>query len=185
MVFEKEDEILDDSWINDFENNDKPYNDFYKDDIHTVNINILYVNKNNDIEKVSEEVFFMKTPNVISREEIIGLIKKRNINNGNDYSLLSILKYNITLNPEDVNSFSKSKPNNFDDYNSNFLTTIKHIDTIFFDKTIITFQDINTLFIIFYEKNKDNSTRNNNSNTTKKIYLRRRLNSNNKKTIRN
>jgi len=70
---------------------------------------------------------------------------------------------------------------NLDYYNDCFLTTLKNIDTIVFDKTIITFQDVNTLFLIFYEKEKDNHR--NNINTTKKIYLRR-LNPNNKKTIR-
>jgi hypothetical protein len=53
MIFENEEEKLDDSWINDFENNDKPYNDFYKDDIYSVNINIFYVNKDGGIEKVT------------------------------------------------------------------------------------------------------------------------------------
>jgi hypothetical protein len=179
MIFENEEEKLDDSWINDFENNDKPYNDFYKDDIYSVNINIFYVDKNDSIEKVTEEIYFMQKPNIISREEIIGLIKRNSINNNNNYSLLSILKYNITLNPEDITTFLKMK--NLDYYNDYFLTTLKNIDTIVFDKTIITLQDVNTLFLIFYEKDKD--THRNNMNTTKKIYLRRH-NPNNKKTIR-
>ena len=179
MIFENEEEKLDDSWIHNFENNDKPYNDFYKDDIYSVNINIFYVNKDDNIEKVTEEIYFMRKPNTISREEIVGLIKKNSINNGNNYSLLSILKYNITLNPEEINTFLKMK--NLDYYNDCFLTTLKNIDTIVFDKTIITFQDVNTLFLIFYEKEKDNHR--NNINTTKKIYLRR-LKPNNKKTIR-
>ena len=76
MTSTKEQNILDDSWINDFEKNDEPYIDFYKDNIFTVNINIFYINKDNNIEKVSEEVFLMQTPNIISREEIIGIIKK-------------------------------------------------------------------------------------------------------------
>ena len=46
------------------------------------------------------------------------------------------------------------------------------------------FQDLNTLVIIFYEKdNKSNNGINTNKNNTKKIYLRH-INSKNKKTIR-
>jgi len=180
MFDDKEEDDLDDSWINDFENNDKPYSEFYKDDIYTINMNIIYVNKSNDIEKVTEEVFFLQNPNIISREEIIGIIKKKSLTSNNNYSLLSIIKYNITLNPEDINIFLNSKK--FDHYNDTFFSTLKNIDTITFDKSIITFQDLNTLFLIFYEKEK---VRSNDANNTKKIYLRRRLNSKNKKTIRN
>jgi len=172
---------LDDSWINEFEKNDKPYSDFYKDNIFTVNVNILYINKDNDIEKIIDEVFLMQKPNIISREEIIGIIKKNTIMNGNNYSLLSIVKYNIVLNPEDITTFLKT--NKLDYYNDYFFTTLKHIDAIYFEKTINMFQDLNTLFIIFYEKDKANECVSSMKNNTKKIYLRR-TNSKNTKTIR-
>jgi len=184
MSFDKDEEDfeqLDDLWINEFENNDKPYNDLYKDNIFSININIFYINKNNNIEKVTEESFLLHKPNIISREEIIGIIKKKSIMNGNNYSLLSIIKYNITLNPEDVPLFLRT--NNFDYYNDVFFTSLKHIDAIVFDKTIIAFQDVNTLFIIFYEKDKNNVIKKN-ANNTRKIYLRTHHNTKHKKTIR-
>jgi len=176
-----EQNVLDDSWINDFEKNDNPYNEFYKDNIFTANINILYINKDNDLEKVSEEVLMMRTQNIISREEIIGIIKKNSNVNDNKYSLLSIIKYNIVLNPEDITTFLKTSK--IDYYNDYFFTTLKHIDTIYFEKTINMFQDLNTLFIIFYEKDKANESASSIKNNTKKIYLRQ-INSKNKKTIR-
>jgi len=184
MSFDKDEEDfeqLDDLWINEFENNDKPYNDLYKDNIFSININIFYINKDNDIEKVTEESFLLHKPNIISREEIIGIIKKKCLMNGNNYSLLSILKYNITLNPEDIHLFLRT--NNFDYYNDGFLTSLKNIDSIVFDKTIIAFQDLNTLFILFYEKDKTKALANN-MNNTRKIYLRSHHNTKHKKTIR-
>ena len=36
---------LDDNWIIDFENKDKLYQDFYKDDNYFTNINFIYVNQ--------------------------------------------------------------------------------------------------------------------------------------------
>jgi hypothetical protein len=45
------------------------------------------------------------------------------------------------------------------------------------------FQDLNTLFIIFYEKDKNNESASSIKNNTKKIYLRR-VNPKSKKTIR-
>jgi hypothetical protein len=180
MIYDMEEE-LDDSWINEFQKNDEPYNELYKDDIFTINLNFLYINKENNIEKIKEEIFFMQNPNVISREEIIQLIKHNSTVNNNNYSLLSIIKYNITLNPEDITTFLT---NDFDSYNEKFFIILKHIDTIVFDKTILTLQDLNTLFIIFYEKDKmelrNNSISNNN---TKKIYWKP-FKGKNRKTIR-
>ena len=43
----------------------------------------------------------------------------------------SILKYNISLDVEEVPTFLKVKP-----YSDNFLVSVKNIDTIKFDKTI-------------------------------------------------
>ena len=98
------------------------------------------------------------------------------------YSLLSVIKYNITLNPEEITPFLKTKF--FDYYNEDFFTTLKNIDTIYFEKTINMFQDLNTLFIIFYEKDIDKLLIGTSiNNNTKKIYLRRG-NPKNKKTIR-
>jgi hypothetical protein len=55
-------------------------------------------------------------------------------------------------------------------YNERFLTINKHIDTIFFEKTITMFQDLNNVYFIFYEKTKNNKNCDLNS-ITKKIYL--------------
>jgi hypothetical protein len=55
-------------------------------------------------------------------------------------------------------------------YNEQFLTVNKHIDTIFFEKSINMFQDLNNLYFIFYEKTKEVKNSELNS-ITKKIYL--------------
>lgn len=182
-----EDDVLDESWIQKFEKIDKLYEDFYKDNIYYININIIYVNKENSIEKINQELFIMQNPNMISREEIIGIIKRNSTINDtliNKYSFLTMIKYNFVLNPEDVTTFLKTKE--IDYYNSQFFTILKNVDSVVFEKTINMFQDLNTLFIIFYEKDKnikDNNIIVNSNNCTKKIYLRG-SNPKNKKTLR-
>jgi len=165
---------LDDNWIIDFENKDKLYQDFYKDDIYFTNINFIYVNQENEIEKIISENFIMSTPNYITREEIIGILKKKSFNceNNKKYTLLSLLKYNISLNVEDVTTFLK-----VNSYSDDFLISIKNIDTIKFDKTINMFQDLNDLFLIFYKKSTDKKEI---KNITKRVYLKSKYN----KTIR-
>ena len=81
---------------------------------------------------------------------------------------MSILKYNITLEADDIKNFLLTP--DLASYNERFLTINKHIDTIFFEKTITMFQDLNNVYFIFYEKTKNNKNCDLNS-ITKKIYL--------------
>ena len=69
------DNKLNDEWINNFEKTDKLYQDFYKDDLYYVNLKFVYVNRENEIEKINQESFLMSNPNYISREEIIQILK--------------------------------------------------------------------------------------------------------------
>ena len=172
-------EVLDEEWINKFEKTDKLFQDFYLDDIYYTEIHFVYINTNNDIEKIKETCFLLTTPNYISREEIIGLLKRNTIVNNKKYSILSILKCNITLKPEEIKNFLKSS--NLTDYLDNFLVPIKNIDAITFEKTINMFHDLNDLLFIFYEKSDEELKRSSN-NVTKKVYLNQK--SNHKNTIR-
>ena len=173
-------EELDTKWIEKFEQNDKLYQDFYPDDVYFVNLHFIYINNNNDIEKLREEIFLMKQPNIITREEIIGLLKKNSYDeNKKKYTILSLLKFNITLEPENIKSFIQNfdhKKNNY----SSFLMPVKHIDAITFYKTINMFQDLNTLYFIFIENNKLNED--DKKNITKRIYLH--IKKKHKKTIK-
>lgn len=175
---------LNDDWINNFEKSDKLYQDFYKDDVYYANLQFIYLNRSNEIDKIKQETFLMTTPNLISREEIIGILKKNLIEDDKRYTLLSILRYNIILDVEDVKNFVIKKNSLL--LTDNFLTVIKNIDAISFKKTINMFQDLNELIFVLYEKtrvmnmNNNNTNDTNHNNITKKIYLK----NTNKKTIR-
>ena len=162
-------EVLNDDWIREYENTDKLYQDFYKDNLYYINIHCVYINKDNEIDKLTNESFIMSQPNCITREEIIGILKKNTMDNRTkQYSLLSILKYNISLNEEEISSFLNCDSSHLDNYNKIFLTSVKNIDTIKFDKTIHMFQDLNDIFILLYEKITDNKS---SHSSTKKIHL--------------
>jgi hypothetical protein len=168
---------LNDDWISKFEKNDKLYHDLYKDNVYYTNIDFIYINKENEIEKIKQESFLMSVENCITRDELIGLLKRNSIDNNKRYSIMSILKYNVTLEDNDIKNFLLSS--NSSDYNEYFLTINKHIDTIKFEKTINMFQDLNNIYFIFYEKPKP---LNNSGNViTQKVYL---TSSYKKKTIK-
>ena len=143
-------EELDDQWMKEFECIDREYADLYNNDIFFTNIHFIYINKENDIENIIEQKFIMSRPNYIERDEIIGLIKRNFIKNDIRYILLSILKYNFHLSSNNIYSYLRYENNNNE---LNYLTIIKNIDTIKFEKTISMFQDLNDLYFIFYEKN--------------------------------
>jgi len=156
---------LDDEWIKNFDNNDRLYQDFYKDDLYYVNLRVIYINRDNEIEKLKQESFLLSNPNYISNEEIVEILKKNSIDNDKRYSLLSILRYNITLEPDEVKHYLLTGEN------KDYLSVIKNIEAIQFNKTINMFHDLNDLILIFYEKVREISNQEIN-NKTKKIYLR-------------
>ena len=100
----------------------------------------------------------MTNKNCISREEIIGILKR---NNEQKYTILSLLKYNIDIEPLDIKHFLRNG-NQFE-----FLTVVKDIDAISLKKSINMFHDLNTLFVIFYEKDQEKR----HHSSTKKIFI--------------
>jgi hypothetical protein len=155
---------LDETWINDFEHIDEKYIDYYLEDIYALKVFFIYINKDRDIEKVKHEKIMIKEANYVSREELLSIIKK---NSNTNYSLISILKYNIDMDNDDVKKYNMD--------NTNYLTSITNIDAIRFNKTINMFQDLNNIFFIFCEKSGEVK------NKTKRILLKNTK----KKTIRN
>ena len=160
-----EESKLNDDWINNFEKSDKLYQDFYKDDLYYVNLKYIYINTNNEIEKIKQEVFLMSTPNKITREENLKILKKSLVVNNIKYSLFSILRYNINLDTFDVKNFLSH--HQIED--NSYLSVIKNIDAISFDTTINMFQDLNEIIFLFHEKSIE--AKDNKNNITKKIYI--------------
>lgn len=168
-------EDLDTSWLEDFEKIDSEYKSYYNENQLYVRIHLIYVNQNNEIFKIREQKHFFVRPNTISKEELIAIIKTNSLSSNKLYSLLSILKFNIDIQPQDLKSFLK--PNYIND---RFLQSIKHIDNIVFDKSISIFHDINALFILFYEKytTSNNFQPNLRKNLTKKVFINANANKN-------
>jgi|LauGreDrversion4_1035100.scaffolds.fasta_scaffold37078_3 hypothetical protein len=180
---------LDMKWIEEFESLDENYKAFYSEDITYINFNYIYVNKENDVEKVKKETLLLKDPNYISREEIIGILKKNYKVSDKQYTILSILKYNINLEPSDIQHFLKkpSNPNQNPNHatENSFLNSIQNIDAIPLEQSISMFQDLNEIFIIFYEKTDadKNTSPTRGHNHTKRIYLKT-IRTNKKRTYR-
>jgi hypothetical protein len=161
---------LDNSWIEEFEKTDNQYKNYYTEDISFIRVHSIYVDKNNSIIKIKEQKVLLKTPGLLDRDELLTVIKNNSFFFNIKYSLLSILKFNIDIEPVNLTNFLKNKDANI---GSSFLYSNKHINTINFNKSISMFHDINNIIIIFNQKMMVSKDR----NYTKKIFI----NSNTKK----
>ena len=191
---EEDIEIIDTKWIDDFEKEESKYLSYYNENISYLKVFYIYINTESEIHKIKEEKIHLLVENCITKNELIGLIKNNVVLDNIKYSLLLLLKYNVLLKPNELKYFLKTN-NTTSNITNNYLTSVVNIENILFEKTITMFHDINSLFIIFYQKpyiNINNNNNNNNSNirsnyvgnsVTKKIFINKlhKLNSLKKK----
>jgi hypothetical protein len=137
------------SWVTQFEITDQHYKDFYAEDITFIKFTAIYIDHSSNIIRTVQDTIFLSIPNILSRDELMHIIKSYSILDHTKYSVLGILKYNITLSPHNLKSFLHHKTSALQ-LGEEYLTTVHKIDTIMFDKTINIFQDINDLVVIFY-----------------------------------
>ena len=154
-------EELDVQWIEEFDKIDNKYAPYYVEDVSYITCRCIYINDKNHIEKIHKENFLLKQMSVLSKEELIYLIKNNIFLNKKRYSLLSILNFNISISPEHLNTFLKQPIST----QNKHLNVIKNLDNIKFNKSISLFHDINELVLVFQNKMPNALT------TTKKIQI--------------
>ena len=160
-IHEPEDAI-DCEWINNFNTLESQYIKYYKDTPRNVKIKILYVDKQNNVERIINKKLQLNNEGILSKSKLVGLIyKNKNIT----YRLRNILKYNFTIDAEDINKFMRKNDavNNNNAVNEYLINYDDNILDIKFNKTIQVLQPINTLFLIFKCKEQQH-------NKTKKVY---------------
>ena len=158
-------QLLDDSWIQEFQE----YNKFYLDDVCVLRIVCVYMDVEKNITNIKKEQIMMKNVNQLSKEEMVELLKKNSLQNKKIYKIKGILKYNIDLEPSSVEAFLKSSSL------PSFLSHLQHIQDIPFQPTINMFQDMNDLFFFYLENpQQEKSEMQQEHSTTKKVVLRAR-----------
>lgn len=138
---------LDMSWATDFLEEDAKYADFYEENVTFVQLRVLYVDKNSEIIKVKQEMIQLMSPNCVSREELLYIIKTNRMHEDKYYEMLSIAKFNIDLRASDLKSFLKSTNPRLGEI---YLSTSQEVDAMTFNKTIGALQHLNELLIVFY-----------------------------------
>ena len=147
---------LESSWISEFEDKEKNYNIFYKETIQKIKIYSIYINEKSIIEKTKMQELNLEN-NLIGKHELAKLIKSKSKDEKINYKLISLLSYNNIQEPNDILDYKGVS-------NNDYLTVHKKIEDIYFNKSIVMFHDLTSLFLIFYQNSKKL-----NKNTTKKI----------------
>jgi len=176
-------EDLDSSWIDEFKKDNEKYSDFYTEDVTTIALFFIYIDHKNNVENLSRDLLILDKKNTIVRDQLIQIIKqnqnKINNNNKYKYKLISLFKYNIDIEPEEIYRFIDNKDDS--SYNKRFFIQEKYLNDIIYKKTINIFQDLNSLFLIFKEvstpitnnmnSNMNSTNSNMNMNSTKKTII--------------
>lgn len=167
----EEEEELDTSWVDHFKKEEQNYSEYYKEEVMNITLFFLYVGKNKEVETISNEQFLLEKNSIISKDQLIQIIKqKQNKELLNKkyikYKLLSLYKFNIDLETEEINTFISQKADL--ETAHRFFQTEKYLNDIKYNNTIHLFQDLNSLFFIFQEPD-DKKVHSHLHNTTKKI----------------
>ena len=158
------------------------YAQFYSEIVESIKVYNIYISKKNKIEAINKHILLLDN-GVLSKKNLVELINTNKTKDNITYKLVSLLKYNIDIKPESIYDFLENKLNNI------FLLKINTLKDIVYNKTITFFQDINSLYIIFYEKDNDNDNIINNqdikisSSLTKKIHITHKKHKSTQKVI--
>ena len=166
-------EEFDVDWIDNFEEEEKIYEKFYPDKVKSIKIFSMYVNKDCILDKVKESTYELQNENILRKIELVKIIKEKKNDDGVKYKLISLIKHNVDLKPEDIKNYILNKK----DYL--FVDALRELRDINFYDTIGMFEDLNSIFLIYYEFNEKLK-----HNKTKRIYFNHGNHSSHRKTKR-
>ena len=152
---------IDNNWINEFEQEDELYKDFYKEQQQTLNVVYSYIDKKNNIVAVKKEKIEIKN-NRLDKDKLIEILNIKMRFNGSKYRPISLLKWNVDIGTENISEYLSNE----DKYNNRFLNIEKEIKDIIFEESAVILHDINRLYIFFHESWDSYNNR------TKKIFVK-------------
>jgi hypothetical protein len=145
---------LDISWVEEQEKLQHINENYFKEPMENIDIYFIYINTNDYIEKVNhihQEVYLNQNLNnnsgIIHNDIIIQLIEKNKYLSNNKYKILDVLLYNVSLNPENIQSYSKDE--NLLESSSKFLEPLSIVSDFIIPPSIFIFHKINSIFFIF------------------------------------
>jgi len=145
-------------WIDNFNKREKEYDKYYKSKPKKIILYFLFIDKTDNVEYFLSKQILLDN-GILTKNKLVSLIN--NHKNKKKYVFYKLLKYNVTVNPENINKlFNKNIDKN------EFLTEEKGVHDIIVNDTIEMLHSANAVFLIYKEKKQINFT----SNKTRRHY---------------
>jgi len=147
---------LDMSWIEEEEKLQNIQNNYSREPMESIRVLFIYINKNQYIDKIlCEEQELEKNSDgsgsQINKETVLKMIQTKKISTPfSKYKLSDILLYNIDLEPEHIQDYSKLNVES-ENTGASTLKKIPIFDEIIVVPSIFIFHGINSLYFIFQE----------------------------------
>ena len=152
--------------------------------LNNIKTYITYINTDNEIEIINQKKIYLNNDdNIVTRHQLIDVIKNSQKKNKVKYKLISIMVYNIHVTPESLPEYIEN-PNDFIS-----LYTLNRIDSFELKPTLRLLKKYNGIYFFFFECPEQvaepdhtsllskqelitNGFIKNKNNTTKRIHIR-------------
>jgi hypothetical protein len=152
--------------------------------LNNIKTYITYINTDNEIEIINQKKIYLNNDdNIVTRHQLIDVIKNSQKKNKVKYKLISIMVYNIHVTPESLPEYIEN-PNDFIS-----LYTLNRIDSFELKPTLRLLKKYNGIYFFFFECPEqaaesehttllskqeliNNGFIKNKNNTTKRIHIR-------------
>jgi len=158
MSFESScDDDLDLSWLDTHERLNDIEQNYFKESKHTIQINYVYININNYIDKIvskdQELEYFDEDYMLFPKEQILKNIQHNKTIGDTKYQLLDILTYIVDIEPKNIKRLLNpdDDPSFFVSLGASFFNIIPLVVDIKIPKSIFIFHKINSIHFIFQE----------------------------------
>ena len=123
----------------------------------SISAHYIYINDNDYIDNIKcEEVYFnwdiSKNIGIIPNNVLLKLIEEKKTSGNNTYKFEEGSLFNITLEPDDIHSYSEANCPKNDD--TRFLKPFIVLDDLYLKPTIFIFHELNSLYFIFRQAEK-------------------------------
>ena len=169
-------DILDETWIHELQRIQDIKHNYCKEKMNSIYIHSIFINHLKDIDKIINSEVLLTQYNqsentYIPKDFLLQTIQNNKQHLKTQYKLLDIASFFVTLEPEDIQSYSKTT-----DLSSapNFFKFHPSVDDIIVPPSIFIFHSINSIFLIYQEVIQ------NTHNHTMKSILKTTSNKNNK-----
>ena len=151
-------ELLDETWVHELEKIQDIKQNYCKECMDSISVHSIFVNTDKHIDKIINLEVALSSHNILEnhmyvpKNKLMSIIKQNKEHLGQqskrEYKLIDIASFFVTLEPEHIQSYSKSETTQVD---HNFFKIHPYIDDIHVPTSIFIFHKLNSIFLVYQE----------------------------------